>query len=198
MPLGEVLGRDAPAVEVPDRRAKVVDRERDHPRRNAGVAVEEGGHHEQRRAEQLGGRDPEQGVAEVGVVPADDRVEDEMDRPDEEVREPEEDGVVSEGARNRERDEEHRAHGGEHREPDTALVDVQRAREPRVAGPRPPERGEHEHAAEDAAPGGVVHEQARDLREREHERKVEEELERGDPVLVAVVRLKDGSDTRGP
>ena len=45
---------------------------------------------------------------------------------------------------------------------------------------------------QDPAPCRVVREQARDLGHREHEDEVEEELERGDPVLVAVLELALG------
>jgi hypothetical protein len=48
-------------------------------------------------------------------------------------------------------------------------------------------RREDEHPAEHCAPRGVVHEQARDLGEREHEDQVEEELERRDLVLGVVL-----------
>ena len=112
-----------------------------------------------------------------------------MQEPDAEVGEAEQHGVVSEGARHRQPDAEHRRHRGEHRQPDAALVDVDRARQPCVSGPRPPERREHEHPVEHPVPGRVVREQARDLGDREHEDEVKEELERRDLVLVAVVGL---------
>ena len=110
----------------------------------------------------------------------------------EEVGDAEQHGVVAEGARHRERGDEHRGDRGEHRQPDAALVDVDRARQPRVDGPRPPERGENEHPAEHAAPRRVVDEQARDLGHREHEDEVEEELERGDLVLRVGLELAVG------
>ena len=96
---------------------------------------------------------------------------------------PNSDRVVSESARHREGDAEHRGHRAEHRQADAALVDIHRARQPRVDGPRPPERREDEHPAEDPAPGRVVREHDRDLGDREHEDQVEEELERRDLVL---------------
>src|SRR5919201_363 len=64
--------------------------------------------------------------------------------------------------------------------------DVHRARQPGVSRPRPPERDEDEHPAEDAVPRRVACEQACDLGDREHENEVEKELERGDLVLGAL------------
>ena len=109
-----------------------------------------------------------------------------MKQADEEVRDAEQHGVVSEGARHRQGDAEHPAHRGEHREPNATLVDIHRARQPRVDAPRPPERREDEHPAEDSTPRRVVREHDRDLGHGEHEGQVEEELERGDLMLVVL------------
>ena len=106
-----------------------------------------------------------------------------MKQTDEEVRDAEQHGVVSEGARDRQGDTEHRRHRAEHHQPDPALVDVQRARQPGVGGPRPPEGGEDEHSAEHSAPRRVVREHDGDLGDGEHEREVEEQLERSDLML---------------
>jgi hypothetical protein len=48
------------------------------------------------------------------------------------------------------------------------------------------------HPAGDATPTSVVREQARDLGDREHEDKIEEEFEGGDQVLVAALLLALG------
>ena len=106
-----------------------------------------------------------------------------MKQADEEVRDTEQQRVVSEGAGHRQSGDEHRAYRGEHQQPDAALVDVHRAREPRVYAPRPPERGEGEQPAKDPVPRRVVREQDRDLSEGEDEGQIEEELERSDLVL---------------
>jgi hypothetical protein len=45
---------------------------------------------------------------------------------------------------------------------------------------------------EDSTPRRIVRQQARDLRHREHEGQVEEELERSDLLLVAVLELALG------
>ena len=92
-----------------------------------------------------------------------------MKEADEEIRSAEEDGGVSESARRRQGDPEHRSRRGEHGERDATLVDVDRARQPGVGRPGPPDSREDEHPAEDAAPGRVVHEELRDLGDREHE-----------------------------
>ena len=67
---------------------------------------------------------------------------------------------------------------------DDTLLGVNGVRQPCVGRPRPPERGEHEYPAADPCERRVVGEQRRDLREREHEDEVEEELPRRDAVLV--------------
>ena len=125
----------------------------------------------------------------VGIVANDDGGQDEVEQAHEEVRNAEQHGVVSERAWHRQGDAEHRGHRGEHRQADATLVDIHRARQPRVDAPRPPERREHEHSAEDSTPRRVVREHDRDLGDREHEDQVEEELERGDLMLVEVLEL---------
>ena len=188
VPLGEMLRRDPPAAPQTDHEwAEVVDREREHPHGDARVSLEEARDHEQRGAEQPGRREPEKRAATVRIVASDDGRENEMKEADEEVGEAEQHSVVSESARHRQGDAEHRRHRGKHRQSDAALVDVQRARQPCVTGPRPPDRRKDEHPVEHSAPSRVVREQARDLRDREHEDEVEEELERRDLVLVAVL-----------
>jgi hypothetical protein len=115
-----------------------------------------------------------------------------MKEADDEVGDTEQHGVSSEGARHGQGNEEHRPHRCEHRQTDATLVDIQRARQPRIDAPRPPERREDEHSAKDSTPCRVVREQARDLGDREHEHEVEEELERGDLVLIAALELALG------
>ena len=149
--------------------------------------VEETGDHEEGGAEDRGRCEAEQRAEAVGIVASDRGGQNEMKQADEEVRDAEQHRVVPEGARHGQGDAEHRGRRGEHRQPDATLVDVHRARQPRVDAPRPPEGGEDEHPAEDPAPRRVVREQDRDLRDREHERQVEEQLERGDLMLRVVL-----------
>jgi len=185
--LREVLGRDPPAAPDADHdRAEVVDRERDEPDCDALAPLEEAGDHEQGGAEDRGRSEAEERAAAVGIVATDDGGENEMKQADEEVRDAEQHGVVSKGPRHRQGDAEHRAHRGEHHEPDATLVDIHRARQPRVDAPRPPEGGEDEHPAEDSTPRRVLREQSRHLRDPEHEDQIEEELERSDLVLVVL------------
>ena len=111
-------------------------------------------------------------------------VERDVHGPHEQVGDAEQDAVVAEGLGHSEGGDQHRAHGREHRQPHGALFGVQRVRQPGVGGPGPPERAQDEHPAQDPAPGRVVGEQARDLRDREDEDEVEEKLERSDALLV--------------
>ena len=151
-----------------------------------------------------GWRSARTGAARLGgrIVATDDGRENEMKEPDEEVRDPEQHGVVAEGARHRQGDDEHRAHRGKHREPNAALVDVRCARQPGVPDPGPPERRQNEHPAEDPVPGRVVRQPARDLGHREHEDQVEEELERGylcsSSCATPARRRTRSSEVRGP
>ena len=57
-----------------------------------------------------------------------------------------------ERVRHAQRHDQQRRHRREHHEPDRALLGVDDAREPGVAGPRPPQQREHEHALAPAAP----------------------------------------------
>ena len=135
---------------------------------------------DQGRAEQRPRRQPEHGGEELAVPAPDGRVERQMRRADDEEGGAEEHAVVAERTGHRECRDEHRDHRGEQRHADDGLLWVDRARQPRVRAPRPPEHGEHEHAAADPAERRVVGEQRRHLREREHEHEVEEELSRRD------------------
>ena len=76
-------------------------------------------------------------------------------------------------------------HRAEDRQPHDALLGVDDAGQPRVADPRPPQHAEDQQPAGHALPGRVVGHQRRALRQREHEDEVEEQLERGDRLLVA-------------
>ena len=181
MSLGEVLGRDLPAESHTNHaRAEVVDGKRNHPDGDARVAVYEAGDDEKQSAEKRRRRESEKHAAARWIVAGDDRHEGDMQNANEEVRNPEQDGVVFEGAWHRQCDAEHCGHRAEHRQPDPAVVDIDRARQPRVHGPCPPERPENEHPAEYSTPGWFVRKQDRDLGDREHEHQVEEQLKRRD------------------
>ena len=96
-------------------------------------------------------------------------------------------GVVFKGARDRERDEEHRPHRGEHRQTNATLIDVERAGEPRVDGPRPPEGSQDEYASQDPTPRWVTYKEPGHLGEREHHGQIEEQLQRRDLRLALPV-----------
>jgi hypothetical protein len=193
VPLGEVLGRDPPAASHPDHdRTEVVNAEGNDPHGNALVSVDEPGEHQQRTSDDRGRRKPDQRATTVSIAAHHGGGEDEMKETHDEVCAAEQHSVVAEGARHGQRDEQHRPHRRQHRQPNAALVDVQRARQPRVDVPRPPEGGEHEHPAQHSAPGRVVRQKARDLGKGERQHQVEEQLEWCDLVLVAVLKLRFG------
>jgi hypothetical protein len=119
-----------------------------------------------------------------------------MQEADEEVGSTEQDRVVSERARHRQRGDQHRRRRGEDGQPHTALVQIERARQPCVDTPRPPQRRQNEHPSENTTPRRVIREQDRHLGHRKDEGKIEKELERCDLMLVArVVYLLDPGHT---
>ena len=113
-----------------------------------------------------------------------------MQQADREVGEREHDRAVEptlevvERLRHREREHEHRGHRAEHRDPTEPSSARTTLPEPGVADPAPPQQRQHEQAAHEPAHREVVGHQGRDLREREHEDEVEEELDRRDPGLL--------------
>jgi len=145
-----------------------------------------------RQVEVAGRREPEQDAATDEIVATNNRGEDEVDEADEKIGNAEQNGVGAEGARDGEGDAQHDRRRGEHREPDGAFVDVDRARQPGIGRPRPPDGRENQHPAEEPAPRRLAREQLRHLGDREDEDQVEEELERGDLVLVAACGLALG------
>ena len=136
--------------------------------------IERGG---ERRARELahGGGEPD--------VVGGEREEHDVHAAYEEVGAAEEQGVGAEGIGHRERDDHHRRHHREHRDPGRALLGVDRVGEPRVGRPRPPHDPQHEQPAPQAAPCRIGRHHRRDLGEREDEDQVEEQLERGDALL---------------
>jgi hypothetical protein len=100
--------------------------------------------------------------------------------------------VVVEGFRDRERRCQERPHRGEHEEALDPLLRGDVVRQPGIAAPGPPEQGEHEHALAEALPGRVVRHEQGDLGQREDEDEVEEELERRDLLLRDIERRFGG------
>ena len=82
------------------------------------------------------------------------------------------------------RRDEHRRHRSEHRTPYCSLIWIGGVRQPGVGRPRPPERPEDQETVTEAAPGRILRQHRRHLREPEDEDEVEEELERSDPLLA--------------
>ena len=189
VPLGEMPGRQAPPAAAADVRAEQVDDERDRPDRRLEAAVEAGGDEEEPDADGRPDGEPGDRGEQVAVAPAGDDVEREVRDPDERVGAGEEERVVAERPRDGERRDQHRAHGGEHRDSNRPLFGVDRVRQPRVGGPRPPEHREDEHALDEAGPGRIVDDETGHLRQREDEDQVEEELERRHPLLGALLPL---------
>ena len=184
--LGEMLRRDSPSFsETEHGWTQVIDRKCQDPHPNAHIAADEGGSDKKRGADKFRRRDPEQRPAQVGVIAADSGVEDDVEYADSKKADTEDQSVLTESGRYRQRDTEQHRHRGQHREPDAAFVDVDRARQPGVAGPGPPDRSEHKQATKNSVPGRVMNQETRDLRDREDEDEVEKEFERRDRVLAA-------------
>ena len=140
-------------------------------------------------AEERRRRDPEDGRRQIAVASAGERVERDVHHAHDQIGDAEDDAVTAEGLRYRQRGDEHRHDRNQHRAAHHALVGIHGVRQPGIADPRPPQRREHEQPVAEAAPGRVVGHQRRDLREREHEHEIEEQLERRDPVLVLCLRI---------
>ena len=188
VPLREVCRRDVPAPPAADQIISVQDGEPDDPECGLRAAVDEPGHQDDRGADRGRRREPNERATEVAVSPAGDRVEHEIEQAHEQVGDPEQHRVGSERARDGEGEDEHRSHRTEHASADHALLGLERVREPGIARPRPPDRGEHEQAATDPPLGEVVRHELGHLRDREHHDEIEEELQGGDS-LVPLGRL---------
>jgi hypothetical protein len=103
---------------------------------------------------------------------------------DAEVSEPEREARSAEGGRDREGEHEIRAHGREEDEPSRDALHVHRIGHPRVAAVHPPDHGEHHDDAQKPAAVRGIEQHRRELRQREDEDEVEEELERRDPLRL--------------
>jgi hypothetical protein len=124
------------------------------------------------------------GREQVAVATSRQREERDVHEAHDQERNPEEDAMRTECVGNNQRSDEHRGDRNQHRPTHDSLVRIDGVRQPRVARPCPPECGEDQQAVAEPAPRRVVRHQRRDLREREHEDQVEEQLERRHAVLV--------------
>ena len=189
MTFDEVSGIDAPAAHSAEERREVGDGERGRPQRGPQPGLDEAGGHDQTRANDRRGSDPQDRRQQVGVAASRQRVQRDVHDLHDEERNPEDDAVAPERVRDGQRGDEHRAHRDQHRSGHRAHTRVDRVRQPRVACPGPPERGEDEQTVAEPSPRRVVRKQRRDLREPEDEHEVEEELERRNSALVLRVRV---------
>ena len=185
--LGEVPGRQMPALAAADVRAEHVDHERKYPHGQLRGPVQRGGDEEESDAHHAADREPRDRTHQVTVASARDRVQDQVCNPNHAVGAREEERVVAEDVRDRQRRDQHRRHGPEHHDPDEALFRIDRVRQPGVRGPRPPEHTQHDQSLGEPCPGRVGDHEAGHLRDREHEDQVEEELERRDALLGALL-----------
>ncbi len=191
MPLGEVACLKPPAAAASDERTREVAGERDDPERRLRRSVQRrGDEQEDDRDERARGEARDRGE-EVAVASPGDGVEREVRDTHDRVRAREDERVVAEHVRDGERRHEHRDHGAEHHDPDLALLGIDGVRQPGVGGPRPPEDAEHDEALREPGPGRVAADQRGDLREREDEDEVEEELERSDTLLAGLLARLD-------
>ena len=181
---GEVSRRDAPAPPAADQGTPVEDGEPDDPEHRLHAAIDETGHQDAHRPDRRRRSEPQERSEEVGIAPAGDRVEHEIEQQHDQVGDPEQHRVRTERARYGERDDEHRGHRAEHARAHRPLLRLERVGEPGVARPRPPDRREGEETAPESPPGEVVRHELGDLREGEHHDEIEEELQRGDPLLA--------------
>jgi hypothetical protein len=93
--------------------------------------------------------------------------------------------LLIEGLGDAESSDEQSRHRREHDDPYGALLGIDHARQPRIAHPRPPQHGEHEHPPGNSFPARLGGHQRCALCEREHEDEVEVELERFDGLALA-------------
>jgi hypothetical protein len=104
---------------------------------------------------------------------------------DRDVRAGEEEGVRSEGLRDRYGQQEAREHEPDEQQPDGGRLRIELVRDPRRVVPGPPHDEEHDRGLPHAGPGQVREQQVRDLRDREDEHEVVEQLERRRALLPA-------------
>jgi hypothetical protein len=105
-----------------------------------------------------------------------DREQDEVQGADEEVRDPEDDGLRTERRRRRECHDQHGGRCGEDRQSNGAFLGIDGVRQPGVRPPRSPQRGKQKRPAQQSFPGLVGCEEAGDLGDGEAEDEVEEQL----------------------
>ena len=186
--LGEVPGRHAEAAHPEHVGPGEVQPQCDDPDGGSQRAVvnNPGEDQEQRRREGGARESPDRlaGVDQLIRLGEDEDVQPARDR----VGHAEEQRVVAERVRGGQRGHQERAHHREHEDALAPLLGGHVVREPGIGPPGPPQRRENEHSLPEPLPGGVLRHERRHLGQGEDEDQIEEELERGHPLL-GVLRL---------
>ena len=193
--LGEVRHLDVPALaaEVPpsgdpergERRAVVDEERRDPQQRARGPVGQAAGDPEHAR-----GDEPHEDRAgalalDRAAVRGREREEQVASDLDRDVRAREQQRPVAERLGDRDRHHEAREHQPDQQEPHDDRVGVELVGDPRRVVPRPPDREQRDERLPDALPGEVLEQEMRDLRDREDEDQVVEQLERRRPLLLS-------------
>jgi hypothetical protein len=193
VPLGEVRRRDAEAGAADGESPGGIQREGDGPDRGPeGLVLDESAGERDERRDEEPGREPLDRALVGGVGAKPVGVERDVQEAHDDVGDGEPCSLRVERVRHGQRHEEAAGHRGEDERPDGAAPDVDRVREPRVAGPRPPEEPEDERRACEPARARVREDERGHLRDREDEDEVEEELEVARPPLAFRSRLGRG------
>jgi hypothetical protein len=188
VPLGEVPGCGQPPVGARRVDTAVVDQQRQCPQRGLRGTAKDGTQDEQDGGHPDGQRGPQELAAQAGVARGGHGVDGQMAEANhgegarEQHRSAEAAVLVIPRLRDRERDEEQGRHRDDDRRPDHAHVGVRLVAQPGVAAPGEPEQSQQHQTAEHAARTDVVGHEGGDLRDREDEHQVEEQLEGGDGV----------------
>jgi hypothetical protein len=182
VPLDEVGRLHAPAGQVGEQRPEEADGERGHPEDVLRADVDEPGRQDQGAADEGGRRRPQDRPQEIRIAARGESEQRAVHDVDDEEGNAEQDAVIAERRRDGKRRDEHGGHRHQQRRKHNALIGIDRIRQPGIGRPRPPERCEDQQPLPEPTPRRIVQQHPRDLRERQDEDEVEEELERSDAV----------------
>ena len=144
--LGEMRRDEPPALRSEQERLAHAEQERQRPYRRLRESVEERRAHEQADPEGRPAGQSDGGLTERRVAAAGQHEEGDVRPADRSVGQGEFERELVEGLGHADRDDEEGGHGGEDRDAHRALLRIDDAGQPRVAGPRPPQHPEHEHS----------------------------------------------------
>ena len=179
-----------PRDPVEDERRRVVDRQREHPQRRTYRIVREAARDPEDARRDEPDEDPSRPLAlDRAAVGRDERQERVAPDLEDDIRRREQEAALAERIRDRNRHHEAGEHHADQQEPDDGRVGVELVRDPGRVVPRPPDDEQHERAATGARPCQVVEQQVGDLRDREHEDQVEEQLQRRRALLLPRVTI---------